>query len=147
MSKIALIIIDVQKARDNQIPVIYVQHDGGEGDPLQYGLESWEIHDDIAPESGDPIVHKRTPDSFHETNLKDILDEKGIEHVVLAGMQSEMCVDTTCRSASRDYKVTLAADAHSTWTSEVLSAQQIIDHENQTLIWFADVKPESEITF
>jgi len=67
---------------------------------------------------------------------------------VLAGIQSEICVDTTCRRAfSMNYKVTLAGDSHSTWDSKNLKAQQIIDHHNQVLRWFAEVKEARSIEF
>ncbi|TQR10931.1 isochorismatase family protein [Psychrobacillus soli] len=63
-----------------------------------------------------------------------------MEHLVIAGIQSEVCVDTTCRRAfSKEYKVTLVSDAHSTWDSKEFLAQQIISLHNDVLRWFADV--------
>ena len=56
-------------------------------------------------------------------------------------MQTEMCVESTCRGAvSLDYQVTLVADAHTTYDTAVISAEQIIAHHNR--IWgrsFADL--------
>jgi hypothetical protein len=45
------------------------------------------------------------------------------------------------------YKVTLVSDTHSTWSSEEITAQQIINHHNNVLRWFADVYPSHEIKF
>ncbi|WP_433750352.1 cysteine hydrolase family protein [Falsibacillus pallidus] len=173
MKKTALIIIDVQnamfqerdpvfnghnlldqlrnllnKARSSGCHVFYVQHNGKEGHPLATGSKGWEIHPAVSPRKQDIIIQKDTPDSFHNTNLEVELKKKNVEHLFLAGIQSEVCVDTTCRRAfSLKYDVTLVSDAHSTWPGSGLSAQQIIDHHNQTLRWFARVAPLSQIEF
>jgi nicotinamidase-related amidase len=147
MTKKALIIIDVQngmfleghavydgeqllqnlngliaKARASQTPVIYVQHNEPEG--LVYGTEWWEIHPAIAPENGDLIIHKKRPDSFYQTPLDEELKKLGVEHVCLAGIQTDYCVDTTCRSAfSHGYSVTLFSDTHTTVDAGDLTAE------------------------
>ncbi|MFC9448314.1 cysteine hydrolase family protein [Bacillus cereus] len=130
----------IGECRSNDIPVIYVQHNGPKDHPLEKGTEGWRIHAAIAPQEGDNIVEKTTPDSFHKTNLSEVLQEKGIEHVILSGMQTEYCVDTTTRRAcSEGYKVTLVSDAHSTFDTEVLRAEDIVKHHNAVLGAFADV--------
>ncbi|WP_175614506.1 cysteine hydrolase family protein [Piscibacillus halophilus] len=171
MSNKALIIIDVQngmfneqppvhngkdllhrlnsllkEARHHHIPVIYVQHNEPTGSSLETGSIDWQIHSDIAPLDSDMIIQKHTPDSFHQTNLHDHLQQEKIDELMIAGIQTEVCVDTTCRRAfSLGYKMTLVLDAHSTFDTNNLTAQQIIDHHNQTLRWFAKVKPTTEI--
>lgn len=173
MAKKALLVIDVQKgmflegnmvykgdgllhkisslivrARSSKIPILYVQHNAPAGKPLEHGTEGWEIHSDIKPHEEDVIIQKTTPDSFFNTPLEEELKKRGIEHLVISGIQSEVCVDTTCRRAfSMGYKVTVVSDAHSTWDSGSLTAQQIIDHHNLVLRWFADVYPSSDVRF
>ena len=123
----------IEEARGAGVPVVYVQHCEPEG-PLEEGSEGWKIHPRIAPLDGDVIVKKRTPDSFLDTTLREELGSRNIESLVLAGMQTEYCVDTTCRRAfSLGYDVTLAKDAHGTWDSDDLSAAQIIAHHNEVL--------------
>lgn len=101
-----------------------MQHNAPTGKPLEYGTKGWEIHPEIAPKVGDIIIQKTTPDSFFKTTLEEELKKQGIEHLVIAGIQSEVCVDTTCRRAfSLNYKVTLVSDAHSTWDSKKFLAQ------------------------
>lgn len=172
MKKTALLIIDVQafmfsesnpvyngdkllhninqlisKARATNTPIFYIQH-SEEGSPLDYGTPGWEIQADIAPSEKDIIIHKETPDSFFKTNLLEELNKLDICHLVMAGIQTEMCVDTTTRSAfGKGYEVTLITDAHSTWNSEGLTAEQIIHHHNQTLRWMANIKTADEINF
>lgn len=139
----------ISKSRSAGIPIIYVQNIGSSGDPDEYGTSGWEIHPSIAPIRGDIVVQKKTPDSFHKTNLHQALESRGIKKLIIVGLQTEYCVDTTCRRAvTLDYNVILVSDAHSTWDTPILSAQQVIDHHNRVLGgWFATLKNEEEIKF
>ena len=139
----------ITQARTSGVPVIYIQHNGPEGDSLKKGTEGWAIHPAIQPAEGEPVVQKWTPDSFHETTLQQELESRGIKNLVVAGIQTECCVDTTCRRAmTLGYKTTLVKDAHSTWNSRTLTAPQIIEHTNDALNgWFVTPKAASEIAF
>jgi nicotinamidase-related amidase len=77
------------------------------------------------------------------------LKSKNVRKLVVAGLQTEYCVDTTCRRAySLGYEVVLVRDAHRTWDSGNLSASQIIDHYNKVLVgWFATLKDEKDVSF
>ena len=124
----------VQRARASGLPIVYIQHDGGRGHPLEEGSQGWQIHPAVQPERDDVIIAKTTPDSFHETGLKSELDALGVESLIVVGNQTEFCVDTTCRRAcSLGYKITLIKDAHSTWNNDYLTAQQIIAHHSFVL--------------
>lgn len=140
----------IANARESGVPVIYVQHQSDRpGHPMAYGSPGWRIHPAIAPLPGEPVVAKRTPDSFHETQLGDELVRRGIHKLVVVGIQTENCVDTTCRRAcSLGYDVTLVSDAHSTWNTDVLTAPQVIAHHNAVLgDWFATVTPHDAVSF
>jgi nicotinamidase-related amidase len=95
------------------------------------------------------VIEKQTPDAFYKTTLQQELSARNIKRLVLAGLQSEYCVDTTCRRAfALDYDIILVQDAHSTWDSSQLTAQQIINHHNEVLGgWFVSLKNESDISF
>ncbi|MCM3293055.1 cysteine hydrolase [Paenibacillus sp. MER 180] len=135
------------EARAAGVPVIYVQHNENEGAPLEPGQPGWDIHHAIKPKAHDIVIQKRKPDSFYGTTLKQELDDRGIRELIIAGMQTDVCVDTTCRCAySHGYKITLLSDAHRTWPSSGLTADQIIAHHNAVLRLFADVK-ESKYAF
>lgn len=139
----------IARAREAGVPVIYVQHCGAEGEIDEPGAPAWDIHPAIAPTEGEPVVQKRHPDAFQETTLREALESRGIKRLVVAGMQTEYCVDTTCRRAySLGYDVTLVSDAHSTWDTEHLTAPQIIAHHNATLGgWFVKLEATSDIPF
>ncbi|WKA56820.1 cysteine hydrolase family protein [Planococcus shenhongbingii] len=133
----------IEKARSADIPVVFVQHNDK---ALVAGTYDWQIHRSIRPQEGEPSVQKRTPDSFHETDLEKALKTWAIENLIVAGNQTEYCVDTTCRRAfSLGYTVTLVKDGHGTWDSDSLNAKQIIDHHNEVLSYFADVKNAKEV--
>ncbi|RIK16935.1 MAG: hypothetical protein DCC51_13005 [Anaerolineae bacterium] len=137
----------VSRARTSGAPVIFVRNNGGPDDPDRSGSPGWEIHPRLKPAPGESIVDKHTPDSFFQTGLSGVLAARGINRLILAGMQTEYCVDTTCRRAfSLDYSVILAADAHSTFDG-VIPAEQIIAHHNRVLGAFAEVVPASTISF
>ncbi|WKA52785.1 cysteine hydrolase family protein [Planococcus liqunii] len=135
----------IEGARSANVPVIFVQHNDR---ALVAGNHDWQIHMSVQPLNGEAVIQKTTPDSFHKTGLQDALNAKNIQHLVLAGNQTEYCIDTTCRRAySLGYKVTLAKDGHGTWDSELLTAKQIIDHHNDVLSSFAELKEAKEIQF
>ncbi len=139
----------IARARTAGVPVVYVQHCGPEGAIDRHGTPGWEIHPAVAPIEGDTVVQKSHPDAFQDTNLQRELESRGVKKLIITGMQTEYCVDTTCRRAySLGYDVTLVKDAHSTWDTDHLTAPQIIAHHNDVLGgWFAELKEASEIEF
>ncbi len=130
----------LRRARESRVPVIYIQHCEGPGEILEKGTDWWQIHPSIAPLAGELVIEKRTPDSFHETTLREELDSRGITRLILAGIQTEYCIDTTCRRTfSLSYDVVLVKDAHGTWDTDHISASQIIAHHNEVLgNWFSE---------
>jgi nicotinamidase-related amidase len=144
----------LSRARASGTPVIYIQHDGSKGHPLEAYAKGWEIHPSIKPVGSESVVRKRESDSFFETTLEEELKRRGIEHLVIAGGMTEYCVDTTCRRAtSLGYDVTLARDAHLTRDNGVLTAANIIAHHNFVLDDFGagdhaiKAKPTDDIVF
>ena len=142
------------KARAANVPIIYVQHNGEKGHPLEPGTKGWLIHPEIDPEEGELVIRKRASDSFFETTLQRELDARGIKHLVIAGCMTEYCVDTTSRRAiTLGYDVTLVSDAHTTVDNERLTAAQIIAHHNAILDGFdagphaITLKPAEDVTF
>ena len=141
----------ISKARVSGVPVIYIQHLVGDKLGIQIdGTPLGAIHQTITPTENDLVICKTTPDSFLGTNLDEVLKEKGIKKLIVTGFQTEFCVDTTCRRAfSMGYQVVLASDAHSTFDSPVLSAEQI--RQQLAYIysfnpeWFAEVVPSEKI--
>jgi nicotinamidase-related amidase len=139
----------IGEARVAGIPIIYVQHCGSEGSIDQPNTPGWEIHPDITPYMEDVVIQKRHPDAFQNTGLQVELETISFKKLIIAGIQTEYCIDTTCRSAySLGYDITLVSDGHSTWDSEILTGQQIIEHHNRVLGgWFVTLVEAGEVEF
>lgn len=139
----------IARARAVGAPVVYVQHCGPQGTVDQPGMPGWDIHPAVAPLEDDAVIQKRHPDAFQDTDLQRALESRGIKRLILTGIQTQYCVDTTCRRAySLGYDVTLVKDAHSTWDTDHLTALQVIAHHNDVLGgWFAALKAASQVEF
>lgn len=121
------------KARAAGAPVVFIQHEA-DGSPLQFESEAWRLDERLAVAPEDLCVRKTTCDSFLKTQLQALLQARGVDRLVVCGLQSDFCVDTTARRAlGLGYPVTLVADAHSTVDNGVLTAAQIVAHHNVTL--------------
>jgi nicotinamidase-related amidase len=132
------IMVLLSQARSSGISVLFVQHDGPKGHPLEAETPAWAIHPSISPLSGEPVIRKKASDSFFETALAELAEAAEITHLIIVGGMTEYCVDTTCRRAvTLGYDVTLVADAHLTRDTPVLTAAQIIAHHNLLLNGFA----------
>ncbi|WP_411350176.1 cysteine hydrolase family protein [Paenibacillus sp. WLX2291] len=141
----------IGKARDNDIPIVFIQHsDENPSDELYPGTPDWEISAQLSRKPEDTVIRKTRWDSFYRTSLLDWLRRNEIEQMIFAGAQTEFCLDTTLRNAySIGYQHNIvAADAHSTLDSSILSAEQIMRHHEN--VWhrrFATVQSVEEIVF
>jgi len=101
------------KFRDKGLPVIHIQHVNRVGagffEPNTWGME---IHEKLTPRDNETVILKRSPSSFLGTELGDLLTEKGINRLVISGMQTNVCVQATTKDAKRfGYQITLLEDA------------------------------------
>lgn len=109
---VANIAVLVDKARAGDVPVVWVQHSA---DGMPVGSEGWEYVPELVQAGAEPVVHKRYPDSFEETDLEAVLAERGVGRLVVAGAQTDECIRSTLHGAiTRGYDATLVADAHTT---------------------------------
>ena len=126
------------KARAEGVPVIWVQH-SDEGLPL--GSPEWKYVPELVQQAGEPVVHKHYGDSFEDTNLEQLLAERGIGHLVVTGAQTDACIRSTLHGGfTRGYDVTLVGDAHTTddrAEDGMPSAEQVIAHTNLYWRWHA----------
>ncbi len=134
----------IDAARDVGVDVVYVRHDGGKGDPLNDGEPGFEIHPAVAPQPGEMVFDKKYNSAFKETELQKHLNARGIERIVLAGMQTEYCIDATCKSAfERGYSVVIPEGGTTTYDNPFLTAEKLVKFYEK-MIWnrnFARVLP------
>ncbi len=130
----------VDRARAEQVPVVWVQHsDGG----LARGSAEWEFVPELSRDQDEPLIHKHYGDSFEGTELESVLAERGIGRLLVTGAQTDTCVRSTLHGAfTRGYDTTLVSDAHTTEDLTEYGApppEQVIAHTN--LYWSEQSAP------
>ncbi|MDX8342329.1 cysteine hydrolase family protein [Rossellomorea sp. YZS02] len=140
----------IEKAKEADAHIVFIRDKdvaGGTG-------EGFQVHRDLVIPDHAEVFDKLATNSFYGTPLLSFLKDKEVEHVVIAGCQTEYCIDTAVRYATvSGFDVTLVADGHSTKDSPVLKAEQIIAHHNGALRGhynvdhFSDVRPSEEDLF
>jgi nicotinamidase-related amidase len=114
------------------LPVIFFLHT--DPDP---GFETtspfFKLMDFLTPAPGEPVLVKDTRNAFTSTNLQDLLREKGVDRVVITGIQTEQCCETTARvAADLGYDVDFVTEATMSFpiahpeTGEVMSPDEIV---------------------
>lgn len=140
---IAHINLLIKHFRMQNLPIIFIRH---EDEDLTKGSTGWEIYDKVDARPEDLYINKTTPDSFYHTDLLDLMNQNGVEAITVAGLQTDYCIDTTCRSAfGKDITTTLVADGHSTYDNNFMKADKIVDYHNKLIgSWFAELKTTDE---
>jgi nicotinamidase-related amidase len=118
--------------RSSGQPIFHVQHISMGAGATFFLPDSTgaDIHPSVAPAAGEKVLVKHVPNSFFGTGLADELTRCGAAHIVVCGMMSHMCVDTTVRAA-KDFglAVTLLEDACATknlvWRGAVVPAETV----------------------
>lgn len=193
MSRTALIVIDVQEsfrvranwkavnhpdiadrvnrlvraARDKGELVVWVLHSepgtGGAFDPAEGHVR---LIDGLEPLPGEPLITKTSHNAFTTTNLQQLLTQHGVTELVISGIRTEQCCETTARVASDfGYDVVFVTEATATqpvphWTTpadatleeiladpRTLSPEQITERTEYALAGrFATIRTLDELT-
>ena len=166
MSRTALIVIDVQESfrvrpnwratnrpdiaervdrlvratRDKGDLVVWVLHTepgtGGAFDPAEGHVR---LMDGLKPEADEPMITKTSHNAFTTTNLQQLLTQHGVNEVVISGIRTEQCCETTARVASDlGYDVIFVTEATATtplphWTMPAESTLEEILADLRTL--------------
>jgi nicotinamidase-related amidase len=130
----------VEKARREQVPVVWVQH-SDEG--LARDSDDWQIVPELAPSDAEPLVAKSYGDAFEDTTLETVLSGLAVGRLVVVGAQTDACIRSTLHGAlARGYDATLVSDAHTTEDHTEWGApppDQVITHTN--LYWTYQTAP------
>ncbi len=103
--------------RDRGIPVIHVQHLSVRPGAAFFipGTSGADINSSVSPWSGEKIIRKNFPNSFRNTELGELLEEKNVKRLIICGMMTHMCIDATVRAAfDLGYQCRVAGDACAT---------------------------------
>lgn len=126
------------QARSKNIEIIYVQHIET---PEAQTSEDWQLSPLLKRQANEKIFQKKYNSIFKETGLKEYLDQQGIEQLVLCGMQTEYCVDTSVKVAFEyGYQLVIPEGAVTTFDGEDIPAETLNEfYENIWAERFADV--------
>jgi nicotinamidase-related amidase len=86
--------------REANMPVVHIRHEEAPGAPV-FAADGKliETMPEVAPRQIEPVVTKRSPGAFTETELREVLIQQAARTVVIAGFMTHMCCDTTARQA------------------------------------------------
>ena len=133
----------VQRARSENVPVVWVQHTD---DDLAVGSEGWQFVPELRPRGAEPLIAKSFGDSFEDTTLESVLDQLGVGRLIVTGAQTDQCIRSTIHGAvTRGYDTFLVSDAHTTddYSEHGLpSADKVIMHTNY--YWLTHEAPGRE---
>ncbi len=119
--------------RTQGLPVIYVRHTEGE-EEFKEGTDDWQVDPRVGPLPGEFIFNKSHSSSFKETPLKPYLNEHGIQKLILCGMQTEYCIDTTAKAGfEHGFEIWIADQGHTTFDNSVIPADKIYLHYNKII--------------
>ena len=137
--------IALEACREAGLPIVYTQHwlDPRGIDALRHeptvdgrpmhglaGSPAAEIHPDLAPSAQDILVKKQRWSGFYGTNLDLILNRMNVDHLILFGVWTEACFETTVWDAIwRDYRITIVKDACGSAT-DLMHMTSILDLAN-----------------
>ena len=134
------IVLAVEKARSQGIPVLWVQHSDSE---LAHGSSDWQLVPELVPAEDEIRINKNFNSSFEQTQLEETLARFGVTRIVLAGAATNWCIRATGYGAlDRGYDLTLLEDAHTTETIELedgteIKAADIILDLNIAMNWLS----------
>ncbi len=104
-------------ARKADIPVFHIRHISNRPGATFFlpGTPGSEIAGPVRPKEGEVVIQKELPNSFKNTDLLDHLRREAITDLIIAGMMTHMCIDSTCRAAADlGFSCTLVNDACAT---------------------------------
>jgi isochorismate hydrolase len=122
----------IESCRAKGIKVIYTRHghkdsdkDGGMllkwwGDVIIYGTEKWNLIKSISPHENEPVIDKNRYSAFLGTSLNETLKYRKIEDLIITGVMTNCCCETTARDAfMKDYRVFFVSDATATVSEDL----------------------------
>lgn len=154
MNKSLLLIIDMQNAivdenpysyseveenikklldyyRTNNLPIIFIQHNGNSGSEFEPGTNGWQIVPRLKPYKNEIVITKQFNSAFKNTELEKVLIKKSIRSLIIVGMQSEYCIDTTVRVAfEKGYEVIIPEMTNTTIDNGTFTGKQLYMHHN-----------------
>jgi nicotinamidase-related amidase len=134
-------------------PVFHVQHIAKRPGATFFlpGSRGAEIHDAVRPAGGEATIVKHFPNSFRETSLMEALRATQVSRLIVAGMMTHLCVDTTVRAAT-DLGLSCALASDACATKDLVFNGERVEARSVQLAYlaalngsFADVHPAQRL--
>ncbi len=153
-NKIALLIIDVQyglvknnpfnmetvikninilaeNCRKSNIEIIHFRHCEEKGSEFEINTPGWEICKELTPKLNEKIIDKNYNSIFKDTKLKAYLEEKGISTLIMTGLQTNYCIDTSCRVGFEfGFKIIIPEETNTTFGNEYITGEKLYLYHN-----------------
>ncbi|MEK7020163.1 cysteine hydrolase family protein [Bacillus sp. FSL K6-6038] len=103
--------------REMNQPIFHIQHVSIQENATFFlpNTEGVHIHENVRPLKNETVILKHYPNGFRETDLLEQLQNLEIEHVIICGMMTHMCIDATVRAAfDFGFRCTVVHDACAT---------------------------------
>lgn len=125
----------IEAARDNNVEIIYVQHDDGVGTGFSIGDKDFEIADQVVPKENEKVYIKNVNSCFGNKEFAEYLDGLNDKDLMIVGLQTNFCIDATIKSAfDRDYRVIIPEGTNSTFDNAYMDAETTYKYYNE-MMW------------
>ena len=123
----------ITTARENNIEVVYVQHDDGPGTDLDKTSDNYEIYEDFAPKAGEKRFEKIVNSAFHPmTGLTEYLRAKGEKDIIVIGVSTDYCMDATIKSGfEKGFNLYVPAYTNSTYDNPYFDKETAYKYFNE----------------
>lgn len=125
----------IAAARENNIEIIYVQHDDGPGTGFSVGDADFEIADQVAPEKSDKVYIKVINSCFGNRELSAYLQGLKEKSLMIVGLQTNFCIDASVKSAfEKGFRVIIPEGTNSTFDNAYMDARTTYRYYNE-MMW------------
>ena len=125
----------IAQARKSGVEVIFIRHDDGPGTALTPGAEGFPIYEGFRPLPEERVFDKQFNSAFRCTGLLEYLDDQRQDTVIIAGLQTEYCIDATIKAAfEHGLSVIVPENANTTFDNAHLTGEESYRYYNQ-FIW------------
>ena len=120
-------------ARENNVEVVYVQHDDGPGTDLDRSADNYEIYEEFAPREGEMRFEKNVNSAFHPmTGLTEYLQCKGEKDIMTVGVSTDYCMDATIKSGfEKGFNMLVPSYTNSTYDNPYFDKETAYKYFNE----------------
>lgn len=126
----------ISTARENGMEVVYVRHYDHPGcGGLSKDKEGFQIYDEFKPQADERIFDKDVNSAFKNSGLLEYLNEKGEKQIIIAGLQTDYCIDATIKCGfEHGFEIFVPENSNSTFSNKFMTGEQSYKYYNE-FIW------------